>query len=247
LSGADVRVLQSLAGPLASAAYALRLSGDLEESRRRLLTAREDERRRLRRDLHDGLGPQLAGVVMGLDVIQSSLSRGNADTATELAATVGGQARTAVEDVRRLVAGLRPPVLDDLGLLGALQASGIASGSSPAAGSGAGGPAVRFAATGDLDGLPAAVEVAAYRIVSEALTNAARHSGADEVLVTLRRSESMVRVEVEDDGTGMPAEIVPGVGLQSMRERAAELGGWCTVTGSPRGTRVVAELPLEVP
>ena len=239
LSSTDIRVVEALAGPLASAAYALRLSGDLEESRRRLLTAREDERRRLRRDLHDGLGPQLAGVVMGVDVISSTLSRGNVEAAAELAATVGGQAKTAVEDVRRLVAGLRPPVLDDLGLLGALQASG------PAAVTG--GPTVRFHTSGELSGLPAAVEVAAYRIVSEALTNAARHSGATVVNVRLELGQEALEVTVQDDGIGLPATVSAGVGMVSMRERAAELGGWCTVTSGDAtvsGTRVTAELPV---
>jgi signal transduction histidine kinase len=236
LVDADLRVLHTLAGPIASAAYALRLSGDLEESHRGLLAAREDERRRLRRDLHDGLGPQLAGVVMGLDVVRSSLSRGETQRAAELAGTTSDQARTAVEDVRRLVAGLRPPTLDDLGLVGALRAGG------PAAVEG--GPTVRIHAEGDLDGLPAAVEVAAYRIVSEALTNAVRHAGATAVEVTLRAGREALSVLVEDDGSGIRPDAPGGVGLASMRERAGELGGWCTVRAAERGTAVRAHLPL---
>ena len=237
LAATDVRVLQALAGPLASAAYALRLSGDLEESRRRLLEAREDERRRLRRDLHDGLGPQLAGVVMGLEVIESSLSRGDTGVASELAATVGGQARTAVTDVRRLVAGLRPPVLDDLGLLGALQATG------PAAHAAEGTPRFRFSTSGDLTGLPAAVEVAAYRIASEAMTNAVRHAEASQVDVRLCADPGRLLVEVQDDGVGLREGAGRGVGTSSMRERAVELGGSCSVRNNGTGTLVRAELP----
>jgi signal transduction histidine kinase len=236
LPEADHRVLQLLAGPVASAAYALRLSSDLEESHGRLLAAREDERRRLRRDLHDGLGPQLAGVVMGLDVVRSSLSRGDTSRASDLALRTAEQARTAVEDVRRLVSGLRPPVLDDLGLLGALRATG------PSAAEG--GPDVCFEVEGDLEPLPAAVEVAAFRIVSEAITNAVRHSGARSVEVHLDATDGALVVRVEDDGAGIAPDVRRGVGLSSMRERATELGGWCTVTPGVRGTCVQAHLPL---
>ena len=239
LADADTRVLHALAGPLASAAYALRLTGDLAESHRALLEAREDERRRLRRDLHDGLGPQLAGLVMGLDVVGSTLARGDAVRAAELARTTGEQARTAVDDVRRLVRGLRPPALDDLGLVGALEAQ--------LAGHGEGGPRVSVSADADCEGLPAAVEVAAFRIVAEAVTNAVRHAGAGRVEVCLRRAGDALHVRVTDDGHGIPAVPVPGVGLASMRERATELGGWCRVTGDEEGTTVVAELPYDVP
>jgi signal transduction histidine kinase len=237
--GTDLRVLSSLAGPLASAAYALRLAGDLEDSRRRLLEAREEERRRLRRDLHDGLGPQLAGVVMGLDVVGSALARGDTTRAAELARTTSDQAREAVEDVRRLAHGLRPPVLDDLGLVGALRSTG------PAAAPG--GPSVHVLADGTLSDLPAAVEVAAYRIAQEGVTNAVRHGRAGRVEVRLRSREDALTVEVDDDGTGLADDARPGVGLASMRERAAEVGGWCTVAAHPGGTLVTAHLPRRTP
>jgi two-component system NarL family sensor kinase len=236
LGDADLRVLSALTGPLTSAAYALLLSGDLEESHRRLLSAREDERRRLRRDLHDGLGPQLAGAVMGLDVMRSALDRGDPARAKGLAGVVSDQVRGAVEDVRRLVSGLRPPVLDDLGLLGALRATWpVVSGE---------GPAVTITAEGALDDLPAAVEVAAYRIVQEAVTNAVRHARATAIDVHVAATAEALCVRVEDDGDGVGPGAGGGVGLASMRERAAELGGWCTVsTGEERGTRVLAHLP----
>lgn len=236
MDAADTRVLQALAGPLASAAYALRLSGDLEESHRRLLAAREDERRRLRRDLHDGLGPQLAGLVMGLDVVRSALSRGDVERAEDLARRTGAEARTAVDDVRRLVQGLWPPALDDLGLVGALRATGLAAAE--------GGPRVTIEAEGPLDDLPAVVEVAAYRIATEAMTNAVRHAGAGAIDVLLRATPDALEVRIEDDGTGISPDAAPGVGLASMRERAAELGGWCDVEPSARGTLVRAHLPV---
>ncbi|MGN6577568.1 MAG: sensor histidine kinase, partial [Nocardioides sp.] len=199
-------------------------------------TAREEERRRLRRDLHDGLGPQLAGVVMGLDVVASSLSRGDTDRAAEVARTINDQARDAVEDVRRLVAGLRPPVLDDLGLLGALRSTGPAAATD--------GPQVSVVAHGELDGLPAALEVAAYRIAQEAMTNAVRHGEPRRIDVTLERGAEAMTVRVHDDGGGIGPGARRGVGLTSMRERAAELGGWCTVVPHGDGTLVTAHLPL---
>jgi signal transduction histidine kinase len=233
--GTDLRAVTALVGPLASAAYAVRLSGDLEESRRHLLEAREEERRRLRRDLHDGLGPQLAGVVMGLDVVGSALARGDHARAADLTRAATEQAREAVEDVRRLSHGLRPPVLDDLGLVAALRSAGpIAA---------PGGPRVEVCADGDLDDLPAAVEVAAYRIALEAVTNAVRHAGATRIDVRLCATLDDLTLEVCDDGAGLPAGARPGVGLASMRERAAEVGGRCTVTAQPRGTRVSVHLP----
>ena len=239
LADADARVLHALAGPLASAAYALRLSGDLAESHRELLRAREDERRRLRRDLHDGLGPQLAGVVMGLDVVGSTLARGDTDRAAELASRTSQQARTAVDDVRRLVRGLRPPALDDLGLVGALEAAFAAHRES--------GPEVTVVAEGDPARLPAVVEVAAFRIATEAVSNAVRHAAAHRVEVALRAGDDSLSLRVVDDGRGLPETPTAGVGLASMRERAAELGGWCAVTGGERGTTVLAELPYVVP
>ena len=248
IADADRRVLQALAGPLASAAYALRLSGDLEKSHRALLAAREEERRRLRRDLHDGLGPSLAGIVMGLDVVRSSLGRGDTARAGDLVGTVTGQARAAVDDVRRLVDGLRPPALDDLGLVGALRA--LLPAGPPAErenGAAPGTPTVDITADGDLGSLPAAVEVAAYRIAAEAVTNAVRHSGATTVRVHVTPAPDTLTVRVRDDGVGIDPRAPHGVGLASMRERAAELGGWCTVApGGPGGpgTEVVAVLPV---
>jgi signal transduction histidine kinase len=235
----DDRLLAGLAGRLAAAAYAVRLSRDVEESRERLLTAREEERRRLRRDLHDGLGPQLSAVVMTLDTAASALRRDDGERALALVGTAAGHARDAVTDVRRLVHGLRPPALDDLGLLGALQAT--------AAGVSEGGPDVVVEGAGDIASLPAALEVAVLRIAQEALVNAVRHAGASRIHVAVRAGGDVVELEVADDGHGLHAGRTAGVGLASMRERAAELGGSCSVgPGRRGGTRVHAVIPRPV-
>lgn len=234
-AGADGRALRAVAGPLASAAYAVRLAVALEGTRTHLVQAREDERRRLRRDLHDGLGPLLAGVVMALDVVRSALARNDVDRAAELSGAAAEQARSAVTDVRRLVSDLRPPALDDLGLAGALRALVPTMAS--------GGIDVEVRAFGRLEDLPAAVEVAAYRIVAEAVTNAVRHSRAGRVEVSLVARRDGLAVDVRDDGGGLSEDLTPGVGLASMRERAAELGGTLTIETSTYGTLVRVWLP----
>jgi two-component system NarL family sensor kinase len=237
LGRADQHALGAIAGPLASAAFALRLTGDLEESRGRLVSAAEEERRRLRRDLHDGLGPQLSGVVMGLDTALAALRRGDAQRATDLVTAATGQAQEAVQDVRRLVHGLRPPALDDLGLVGALEALGERLRE--------GGPAIAVVCGGSTIDLPAAVEVAVFRIAQESLTNAVRHAGAAHVELSLTVEDRTVVLDVSDDGCGLQPSRVAGVGLASMRERAAEVGGSVEIgTAVPHGTRVTARLPV---
>jgi signal transduction histidine kinase len=239
LQPADLRVLGDLTAPIASAAYAVRVTGDLEESRERLVSAREEERRRLRRDLHDGLGPQLTSVILLLETVRRKLARRDRDDssdvakAAELVDSAAAQTKDAVADVRRLVQGLRPPALDDLGLVGALRLTRAE-----------GGPVVTVEASGDLEDLPAALEVAAYRIASEAVTNARKHAAATTVEITLRSQPDCLELDVVDDGAGLSPDRVAGVGLSSMRERATELGGRLHVgPASPHGTRVRAWLP----
>jgi signal transduction histidine kinase len=156
-----------------------------------------------------------------------------------LLAEITAQAREAVTDVRHLVYGLRPPALDDLGLLGALRAQ--------AAHGDHNGLRVTIGAPDDLPPLPAAVEVAAYRIVQEAVTNAARHAGARNCTVRITPDEEagVMHLEVTDDGRGISEDRSAGVGLHSMRERAGELGGSCKIEALPSaGTCVRATLPL---
>ncbi|SDF06413.1 Histidine kinase-, DNA gyrase B-, and HSP90-like ATPase [Blastococcus aurantiacus] len=237
----DVALLGDLADQLAAVGFALRLATDLERSHDRLVSAREEERRRIRRDLHDGLGPQLASAVMALDVATRALAQ-EPGRAAPLVTTARGQLQEAVGDVRRIVHGLRPPALDDLGLVGALQATGPGLLADQA-----GAPDIRIEGSGELASLPAAVEVAAFRIAQEAMTNAIRHAGAKRITVHLDAGPDGVGIEVDDDGRGCPDDAVPGLGLQSMRDRAAELGGSCRISCGPGGgTRVSALLPLRV-
>ena len=238
-STADRRLLSDLARQAGVAVSAVRLTADLQRSRERLVTTREEERRRLRRDLHDGLGAQLAALTVQAGVLRKLIPSDPA-AADVLAGELREELRTAIGDIRRLVHGLRPPALDELGLAGALQR--LAEG----AGADGTGPHATVDVDGQLPALPAAVEVAAYRIVQEALTNAGRHSGAQSCAVRLAVEGADLLVEVTDDGAGLPATgLTPGVGLSSLRERAEEMGGECVVQSLPAGgVRVRARLPL---
>jgi len=232
LSRRDEELLGDLVRQAATAARTSRLADELQESRERLVTAREEERRRIRRDLHDGLGPALSGVVFELESARLLVDRDPDRARAQLTGT-SQHVQDVVADVRRLVHDLRPPALDDRGLVGALrqQAERL-------------DPPATVEAT-DLGALPAAVEVAAYRIAGEALTNVARHAHATRATLRLDVVDSALLVEVADDGAGIPEGVQAGVGLVALRERAAELGGRSEVTCPPTGGTVVrAWLPL---
>jgi signal transduction histidine kinase len=237
-SPADRRLLEGLARQAGVAAYAVRLTTDLQRSRERLVAAREEERRRLRRDLHDGLGAQLAGLNVQAGTLRRLIPR-DPTAAAELLVEWRDELRDAIADIRRLVYGLRPPALDDLGLVAALRRLAERYGSE------GGQPRVLVEAPEDLTHLPAAVEVAVYRIIQEALTNVVRHARAKTCVVRLTVNED-VTMEIVDDGVGIPAERSAGVGLSSMYERAAELGGSCVVESALQssGTQVLVRLPL---
>ena len=215
-------------------------------SRERLVTAREEERRRLRRDLHDGLGPRLGAQMLTVGAARL-LVRHDPDAADAALADLEADLEDALADIRRLVYNLRPPALDDLGLVAALREGAVGYCRPTAGVDGGGGLRVTVEAPGRLPALPAAVEVAAYRIALEALTNVARHAGARHCAIRLALDEAggALCLEIVDDGVGLrPARHV-GVGLVSMRERAAELGGVCAIAALPTGgTRVAARLPL---
>ena len=236
-SSGDEQVLRLVVPLLAQTMRSRALAEDLIESRGQTIAAVEEERRRLRRELHDGLGPRLSGVAFTADAARN-LVRTDPAAAEALVAQLRADTVTAIEEIRRLVYAMRPPALDELGLVPALrqQASGLRNR--------AGTPvAVSVVAPEPMPELPAAVEVAAYRIVTEALTNIARHSGSDSARVHLDRDDAALRLEVTDRGAG-PGRWRPGVGLSSMRERAAELGGTLDAGPGPDGGRVAALLPL---
>jgi signal transduction histidine kinase len=238
-SAADRRLLETLARQIGPAAHAVRLTADLQLSRGRLVTAREEERRRLRRDLHDGLGPQLAALALKIETVRNRFAENQNLDAALVDLTERTQA--AVSDIRRLVYALRPPALDELGLLAAIRQAAEQY-SQP----GDRSPQVTVDAPPSLPALPAAVEVAAYRIVQEALNNAVRHSAAStcRVRVSLESERDILRLEIADDGCGLPAQHRTGVGLVSMRERAEELGGRFSIEApSSGGTIVKVELP----
>ena len=230
------RLLGELARHTAVAAHATRLQAELHRSREHVVTSREEERRRLRHDLHDDLGPGLAATALQLEVA-ADLVRLDPDRAARVLETAAGHLRDSVADVRRIVDDLRPAALDDLGLVTAVEelAERLRTG----------GVAVTVTEQGRLTGLSAAAEVAAYRITAEALANVAKHSGARHVEVRIGADDGVLTVCVADDGTGLPDRATAGVGITSMHQRATELGGCCTVTGSSAGTTVTAALPAE--
>ena len=237
---ADERLLDDLARQAGALLHAVRLAADLQESRRRMVTAKEEERRRLRRDLHDGLGPELAALTLKVDGAALQLVN-RPERATQLLTDVRTGLGRTIEDIRRLVYDLRPPALDELGLLGALRdfvrrldTAGDAQ------------PVFCVDAPEQWAALPAAVEVAAYRIATEAITNVVRHARATRCQVRLERTDGALTVEVVDDGAGLPEPLVPGVGTRSIVERATEIGGTASVRrrADRSGTVVQACLPL---
>ena len=236
LSERDQRLLGDLVRQAAAAARASELSAELQQGRSRLIAAREEERRRIRRDLHDSLGPSLGAVALRIETARNLATSAPAesDRMLEQATT---EVAAALADVRRLVHDLRPPALDELGLVRAIEQQ-----------------AERFRLGGlsvsvDADALgplPAGVEVAAYRIASEALTNVARHAEASRCDISLRLNGTALELSVSDDGIGIGEEVTAGVGMLSVRERAAELVGVCSVTCPASGGTVVrVKLPLD--
>ncbi|MEV8371603.1 sensor histidine kinase [Kribbella sp. NPDC056861] len=236
LSERDQRLLGDLVRQAAAAARASELSTELQRGRSRLVAAREEERRRIRRDLHDSLGPGLGAVALRIETARN-LAMSAPERADEMLAQATTEVTAALADVRRLAHDLRPPALDELGLVRAIEQQ--------AERFRLGGLQVHVKAS-SLGVLPAGVEVAAYRIASEALTNVARHASASRCDLDLRLVDgSALQLTVQDDGIGIAEEVVAGVGMLSLRERAAELGGESSVTCPAEGGTVVrVRLPL---
>ncbi|HEY6409603.1 MAG TPA: sensor histidine kinase [Ktedonobacteraceae bacterium] len=234
-TAADDRLLADLTHQAGAAVHAVHLTADVQRSRERLVTAREEERRRLRRDLHDGLGPMLASLTIKLDVARHLLTE-DIPGANALLIDLKAQTQDAIADIRRLVYALRPPTLDELGLVSALREH--ASHYQHA------GFQVLVEAPEPLPPFSAALEVALYRIAQEAFTNVVRHAHAEACTIEISCTD-VVCLAVCDDGCGIPETHQVGVGLTSMRERAAELGGTCDIQpGKAGGTCVFARFPL---
>jgi signal transduction histidine kinase len=234
----EVRLLQEIARRAGATVHAAQLSADLQQSRQQLVTAREEERRRLRRQLHDGLGPQLATFSLKIDAARNLLRR-DPDQAEQLLNETKNQTQAALSDLRRIVYELRPPALDQLGLLSALQEYAAA----------VNGLQVVIHASQQLSPLSAAVEVAAYRIVVEAITNVVHHAQATKCRVEIALDEQdpkFLHLSIADNGVGLPANLRAGVGILSMRERAAELGGKFEIQRQQNGgTTIYVVLPVE--
>ena len=230
----DHRLIADLAPQVAAAVHAVGLSQELQLARQRIVQLREEERRRIRRDLHDGLGPALAGLTFTLEAVRN-LTGSDLQRADELLVSATEQVQTMIGDVRQLIYGLRPPALDQLGLAASLR--GLATQeSSP-------GTSVTIDAPNSMPPLPAAVEVAAYWIAQEALTNVKRHAHAQHCSVRVAVEPTTLRLEIADNGAGLSIGS-SGIGLHTMKERAAEVGGTCEIgdrTGG--GTLVLASLP----
>ncbi|MFK7801115.1 MAG: sensor histidine kinase [Anaerolineae bacterium] len=240
----EEKLLADIAAQIGPVASATRLTMALQRSRENLVLAREEERRRIRRDLHDGLGPTLASQTLKLDSVLELMTEGDVNTAGRHLKELKGQTQQMVADIRRLVYELRPPALDELGLLQALRAHfGQSTGSR-------GQLTISIGAEPEpLPELPAAIEVAAYRTILEAVTNVVRHAKANNCNVQLSIEESnavsRLHVSVEDDGIGLPEKRMSGVGLISMRERAEELGGRFAIKqNSAGGTQITSVFPF---
>lgn len=228
-------LLDDLVRHVAIAVRAERLWGELRQTRERLVTAREEERRRLQKDLHDGLGASLAAIGLKLDRMRRTFSL--ARETEEAVDDVQMQLKETIVGLRRLVYSLRPLELDELGFALALRELQYQFADQPVR--------ITVVVEEGLPSLSAAVEVTAYRIVQECISNAIRHSGASRCSVQARVEGDRLIVEVEDDGVGMPAEPRTGIGLRSIRERAQEVGGSLLLRSTPNeGTSVLVTIPI---
>ncbi|MET3697562.1 histidine kinase [Bacillus oleivorans] len=234
-SQADLKVLHDMARQVGIVAHSILLYKDLQWSREKLVNAREEERRRLRRDLHDGLGPSLASLAIKIDVAQTIMNK-EPFKSQKLLIEMDSQIKQLIQDIRRLVYSLRPSTLDELGLLSAIRELTSHYKMGP----------IHFIVKGpeSFPPLPAAVEVAVYRIVQEAITNVVRHSGAKKCIIDITLNEKLL-LSVIDDGLGLSHSLLFGIGIKSMKERAEELGGSFSVySPTAGGTEILAELPI---
>ncbi len=242
----EERLLYNVAQQAGTAVHALQLTADLQHARQQIVTSREEERRRLRRDLHDGLGPSLAAQLLKIGSARALLAN-RPDMTDKLLAEIETDIENTLAEVRRIVYDLRPPALDQWGLVRALRAYAetCESGNSNTA-----ALTLHVDAPDALPPLPAAVEVAAYHIAREGLTNAMRYAQARHCTLHISidpGENSRLRLTIKDDGQGFANDVRAGVGFTAMRERAAELGGTCTIEGKPgAGVRITAVLPLKI-
>jgi signal transduction histidine kinase len=242
----ELKLLRNIARQAGVAVHAVQLTADLRRSRQELVSAREEERRRLRRDLHDGLGPVLAS--QGLKIAAASqLLDTDPGKAKKMLEELASQNETTLEEIRQLVYALRPAVLDELGFAGAVR--DFSASLSLKSNSGDEFQIKILEPKNGLPPLPAAIEVAAYRIATEALTNVFRHSKAQYCEVSFKivpsNGSRFFHLEITDDGVGLPQERKVSLGMTTMRERAEEIGGSIQFESYlDKGTRVSVHLPF---
>lgn len=230
LPAADRRLVEDLAPLVAAVLHSVELASALRIEQERVVAATATERARLRQELHDGLGPSLTGIGLGLEALESRVG------ASDLVARLRSETASSLDEVRRIIDGLRPGALESADLLSLLRIRAQhLSATTPLR--------VTVDAPARLPLLPPAVESAALRIVDEALTNVVRHAGASSCVVTVSLDDSL-RLEVRDDGRGYDGPRPGGVGIESMTARASSLGGTCLVSGDATGTCVTVDLPL---
>ncbi|GAB2537842.1 hypothetical protein GCM10027167_48130 [Nocardia heshunensis] len=233
----DTDVLTLLADQAAPALAALGLAEQARVARERLVLAREEERRHLRREIHDGLGPLLAAVQLRIGTAQADSPR--SAVAERHLGTAANQLSDALAEVRRITTGLAPAALIDRTLPCAVADLADRLGTAATAISVHVSPA-------EFPELPAGVEVAAYRIVSEAVTNAVRHADARHIEISLDVATTVLTISISDDGQGLPDHPRHGSGLASLVDRAEEIGGGCTIGNTPQGMSVHATLPITI-
>jgi signal transduction histidine kinase len=209
---------------------------ELEALSARLVDAQEEERRSISRELHDEVGQTLGALLVDLGQLSKLVPAEDNFLRTHIA-RIKSIAETAVKSIRNLALLLRPPMLDDLGLMPALEWQGREI-------SRRGDMEVDVRSEGVSEQLPDDVKVCIYRVVQEALTNSARHSGAKHAQVSVVQGGANIRVQIADDGTGFAAERVRGMGILGMEERVKRLGGSLNIRSAPgKGTTVLAEIP----
>lgn len=237
LAGRDRTLLDGLAASAGAALHGAATMRELTRARERLVLSREEERRRLRRDLHDDLAPTLAGLRMRA-AAAATLGNGDGERARQLNAEVQTGLQSAIAQVRQIAYDLRPPMLDDAGLEAAIRER-LGTAMDPDL-------SIKLDVLDLPPHLPAAIELAALRVVQEAVTNVRRHAGASTCDVVLARTDEHIRITVADDGQGIGVGHRRGVGLRSMHERASELGGCMHVaTNATGGTTVTVLLPIK--
>jgi signal transduction histidine kinase len=234
-SSADIQLLENVAHQAGAAAHAVKLTADLRQSRLELIKMREEERRRIRRDLHDGLGPTLASLNLKLDAVRNFL-RKSPQEAEALIDELKIQTAETIHDVRRLVYDLRPPTLDEFGLAGAIE--NFVETNNP------GELEIKLEIPDSLPPLNAALEVAIFRTVQEGITNIIHHAKSESARIRISNQNLDIVVDIIDDGVGLPADMIPGIGLFSIQERADELDGTFSIQPASRGLHLRVSFPL---